>query len=538
MDANAVTEINASTGRLVKVIVDDLHDSDAIAVVGGYVWIDSGIGAVAEINASTGALVRVTRPAPSPTRAVFTIQSIAVCGPDLWITNFGARALDEFTVSTGALIRVVQGSTHGFSNPSSIACEGTRLFVANLFLSSVTELDASTGTLISVLASTSHDIDHPPAVAVSDGRLLVLDIDNAVTELNASTGAFVRVIRGVFYGFCYPGAMVSDGKHMWVASGSEDGDSVCNPDAVTEIDVSTGAPMRIVEGAASRINHPSALAYDGAHIWVANGQGDSVTELDASSGAVVRVVSGHTPCPHGDICPGPSALVTDGRDLWVANFSPQGAITELDSSNGRVVGNIGTPDSTASGMTYGGGHLWVVNLDNSGSDGSISELNPATDRVVKVVQPGEVRSASGVLEQEAYNFSDIVYNRGDLWVLSSIGDINNGAVTEFNASSGAQVRNIDRASYDLNSSTAIATDGQHVWIAGSDRSGESITEINAANGALIGVLSAAYYEFGGTSTIVYDGTNMWVADSDGNLVTVFPCGPSPATSRSPHTTAN
>ena len=38
-------------------------------------------------------------------------------------------------------------------------------------------------------------------------------------------------------------------------------------------------------GDSYRFDSPDGIAFDGTHIWVANGGGNSVTELDASSGA-------------------------------------------------------------------------------------------------------------------------------------------------------------------------------------------------------------------------------------------------------------
>ena len=39
-----------------------------------------------------------------------------------------------------------------------------------------------------------------------------------MTELSASTGALVKVISGSAYQFNGPGAISSDGTHVWVAN--------------------------------------------------------------------------------------------------------------------------------------------------------------------------------------------------------------------------------------------------------------------------------------------------------------------------------
>jgi DNA-binding beta-propeller fold protein YncE len=55
---------------------------------------------------------------------------------------------------------------------------------------------------------------------------------------------------------------------------------------------------------------PSALAWDGASLWVAKPWDDTVQQIDPEAGAVVATL------PVGD---GPSALAWDGASLWVAN---------------------------------------------------------------------------------------------------------------------------------------------------------------------------------------------------------------------------
>jgi hypothetical protein len=62
------------------------------------------------------------------------------------------------------------------------------------------------------------------------------------------------------------------------------------------------------------LNHPEGVAFDGAHIWVANADGNSVTELNASDGSKVGTFTAG-----GDIY-SPIALAFDGAHIWVANL--------------------------------------------------------------------------------------------------------------------------------------------------------------------------------------------------------------------------
>jgi hypothetical protein len=182
---------------------------DAIAPSGPDLFVANEDGnSITELNASTGSLVRVI----SASRYRFNgPDAIAPSGPDLFVANGGPRgALDgdrgpslppasgtsvtELNASTGRLVRVISASSYGFSGPHAIAVSGPDLFVANRkgpiraeFLpngTSVTELSASTGRLVRVISGSSYGFDGPDALAVSGLDLFVANCEGqSVTEL-------------------------------------------------------------------------------------------------------------------------------------------------------------------------------------------------------------------------------------------------------------------------------------------------------------------------------------------------------------------
>ena len=81
------------------------------------------------------------------------------------------------------------------------------------------------------------------------------------------------VYSGSRYIFSDPQAITSDGTHIWVAN--QDGDSV------TELNASTGTPVRTISGTSYKFNGPSAITSEGTHVWVTNSGGSSVTEIFA-----------------------------------------------------------------------------------------------------------------------------------------------------------------------------------------------------------------------------------------------------------------
>jgi outer membrane protein assembly factor BamB len=222
-----------------------LEDPIALALVGGDLFVTDNLnsidlpGSVTELNASTGALVRVIS---GPKYEFESPDAIASSGPDLFVANgvYPDGSVTELNTTTGALVRVISGKAYGFCDPSAIVSRGADLFVANKgrveFSNgspassgfSVTEVDASTGALVRVISGPKYEFDSPDAVASSGPDLFVANEGNcidqchgegaSVTELNASTGAVVRVFPGQAYQFLAPDAIVLEGSEVFVAS--------------------------------------------------------------------------------------------------------------------------------------------------------------------------------------------------------------------------------------------------------------------------------------------------------------------------------
>ena len=195
-----------------------------IAVDGNHVWVTNGSSdSVTEFNASTGALIRVL----SAPRYEFDYpDAIAVGANRLWVGNAGPpevnHSVTELNASTGASIQVLSGSSYGFADPDSIYSDGAHLWVANGTAdgATVTELNASTGALIRVLSAARYAFDCPCAIDGNGSHLWVANQDgNSLTELNASTGALIRVLSSPVYPwFSSPTAIASYRNRLWVVN--------------------------------------------------------------------------------------------------------------------------------------------------------------------------------------------------------------------------------------------------------------------------------------------------------------------------------
>jgi DNA-directed RNA polymerase subunit H (RpoH/RPB5) len=256
----AVTELRGSTGALVKVIRGSRYDFGSqgphlffgglasISSDGTHVWVlkttvngstEYAANAVIELQASTGALVKVIRESKYKDHQESQPYShfISSDGTHVWVANPGSNSVTELQGSTGKLVRVIKGSRYGFVDPQAIASDGTHVWVANA-VGSVTELNASTGGFVNLIVGSR---SYPTAITSDGTHVWMLSETPSVTELDASTGALVQVIknsRGGPYLFNDPVAIASDGTDVWVA----------NQYTVAELSASTGATVRVLTG--------------------------------------------------------------------------------------------------------------------------------------------------------------------------------------------------------------------------------------------------------------------------------------------------
>jgi uncharacterized caspase-like protein/outer membrane lipoprotein-sorting protein len=247
---------------------------------------------------------------------------------------------------------------------------------------------------------------------------------------------------------------------------------------------------------------PSAIAADGAHIWVVNPGSNSVTDLNASDGSLLKTLSAAS---YG--FSNPDAIASDGTHVWVAN-SGSNSVTELNASDGSRVQTLAgpsyhfyDPDTIASDGT----HVWIGNSDSDW----VTELNAGDGSLARTM----TGDSDGFYSPDAF-----AADGTDVWIASYTGN----SVTELNADDGSLIRILSAPSYGFNNPAAIAVDGTHVWVA--NYFGDSVTELNAGDGSLVQTLSAHNYGFGLPAAIAADGTHIWVANKNGNSVTELPAG--------------
>src|SRR5215469_11247788 len=140
-----------------------------------------------------------------------------------------------------------------------------------------------------------------------------------------------------------PTAVAFDGANLWVTN--------ANDSTVTKVRASDGTVL----GTFNTGSAPSGVAFDGGNIWVANGGGGfgtTVTKLRASDGSTLGTFSvGHYP----------SAAAFDGANIWVTNYG-DGTVTRLRASDGACVATCTFGVGLAPlGVAFDGASIWVAN---------------------------------------------------------------------------------------------------------------------------------------------------------------------------------
>jgi hypothetical protein len=320
-DYFGLTEIDASTGSVIRVInnqADGFIDPSGIAVDGGDVWVVSGgvtyangtshVGTVTELNAATGSLIRTVS---SKRHGITGLDAISVDANNVWVMADGGSRLAELSSSTGKVERVHRGRER-YAEPSGMAISDGHLWVASPEISDgVIERSAVTGNKIRTITPTK--LETPPGGGIRS-----------------------RTFLG-------PQFVAADARYVWIAN--EGGVAAKLFGSVTQIDATTGKVVRTIDSPADHFwGTITSIVSDGRHVWIANGtddyrgrrHGDTVTELNASNGSLVRVIK-----LHNGIYSDPVGLVSNGVDVWVSDQGGGaygiGSVIELSAATGTVV---------------------------------------------------------------------------------------------------------------------------------------------------------------------------------------------------------
>jgi YVTN family beta-propeller protein len=226
---------------------------------------------------------------------------------------------------------------------------------------------------------------------------------------------------------------------------------------------------------------PTAVAFDGTNVWVANFNSKSVSRINA--------VTGEKVLPDITVGTGPTALAFDGTRMWVANRTA-GTLTRIDVATGQVLPAI-VPGSQPRGLAFDGTRMWVSSV---GSD-DVRAFDAATGALIGTETYPAGSDPVG-----------IAYSGGQIWTA-----LQSSNVVARIGTDPPFVVSLESAATGLGPS-AVAFDGVNIWVANQGqnsvsryrRDGVKITPDIAVGDNPIG--------------LAFDGSNMWVANQNSNVV--------------------
>jgi hypothetical protein len=190
-----------------------------------------------------------------------------------------------------------------------------------------------------------------PVLCKPDRDSIWVAVGSTVVRIEASTGKVLGTWTGA-----------NGATGILVAEGLVFVTGTLSPGVIYVIDPTAppGAVSTLPTTGAAIGNNPRGIAFDGAHIWTANG-GSSVsiiTLLYPSPSTVSTIGTGFMQ---------PFGMVFDGSHMWVADLNAN-ALFKLDGS-GNIVQTVSTGGAPAFPV-FDGTNIWVP--DSSGGSGTVA----------------------------------------------------------------------------------------------------------------------------------------------------------------------
>jgi hypothetical protein len=208
--SSSITEFSASTGKYLLNIRGAAYafaNAAAFATIGSNVFVaDKGNNSVTEVNASTGRLLRVIA-----SQGLSAPDGVAIGSGNVWVADEATSAVTEISIATGHVVANktdAQGS-YGFWHPTVMVSTGPNIYVATPLGTSpmVTKVSTTTAKPYWYMCNTNgpYYFSVLSAFAISGDDLWVASQTGAnsktpgartgaLTELSLGSGALVRTL--------------------------------------------------------------------------------------------------------------------------------------------------------------------------------------------------------------------------------------------------------------------------------------------------------------------------------------------------------
>lgn len=164
----------------------------------------------------------------------------------------------------------------------------------------------------------------------------------------------------------HPTGVAWDGRHLWVADRKAD--------MFYKVDAANGS---VVDSVASPGYFPSGLAWDGTLLWSTDPTDAKIYATDVASGKTVVTVDAPAA--------GPMGIAWEGQSLWICDNSEK-KISKIDPSDGTTIISFRSPSTDPRGIVFGGGYLWCSDRLKD----QIFMIDPASGHVVLILDaPGK-----------------------------------------------------------------------------------------------------------------------------------------------------
>jgi outer membrane protein assembly factor BamB len=243
-------------------------------------------------------------------------------------------------------------------------------------------------------------------------------------------------------------------------------------------------------------NHPFAVAFDGANIWVTGGDDNTVIKLRASDGTNLGAFGVGTV---------PLSIAYDGANIWVS--AEVGGLTKLRASDGTNLGTFLAAEHPLGGVAFDGSNIWVADDSNN--------------TVIKLRASDGTNLGAFAVGNSPFG---VAFDGANIWVANQ----SSNNLTELRATDGANLGTFAAGSEP----NGVAFDGANIWTA--NEISNDVTKLRASDGANLGTFSVGVNPV----FVVFDGANIWVPNyttnnvtklraSDGANLGTFPAGSNP-----------
>lgn len=324
----------------------------AMGFDGSHIW----VAAASNASSKTDEVFKVD---PQTERIVFDFDvgldpsAVAFDGRKIWIASRGDNSITRMRTDGRERETLPQKELRGklvhddqaLRQPVALAFDGTYMWVVNTASNNVMRMRAhhqfSKQVPLDRIRELERELDDDDDLSARDpDRLSTSERAEIQEEIDYNRDLLRSVLDTISVG-SNPSAIAFDGAVMWVLhSGTNN---------VTRIRASDGEVLGTTKIGRGRDD----IVFDGTYMWVADSRHNTVSRVradtleDAGSFIVGR---------------DPKSIVFDGRNIWVAN-SAGNNVTILRASDGKKLGNYPTGE-TPLDLVFDGVNVWAANYDD------------------------------------------------------------------------------------------------------------------------------------------------------------------------------